>query len=174
MSRVEIEALASLAPMLGNAPWEPADLNVAAVQGASAPEADHNRDLLRADLALTQAYWRMLSLVDPMRYATKLPAFAHLYRDLSRILPTVFSVPPDEARNAPVTIARFLAFELTRHLPSVDRPRVGRADRQALVDVSGSEPSCRCWYCGYRFPVPIVEAFIDAHACNPILPLLLD
>jgi hypothetical protein len=159
VSLLEAQALGNLANLLSNTPWSHEALLSASRDSRIVNVGRWNREVVEADLALNQAYWRVLALIDPFRFPIGNRDFAHYYPLLKFRLSQEYSIAEDDAREPAIRIARFLAIEVRRHRDEAQRSKLSISMRELLVDAAGGEP--RCWYCGMFFPGELVDRFCN-------------
>ncbi len=167
MSLVEAKALAELATFLSEVPWDRDDLVLASRSSPHVNVGRWNREVVEGDLALNQAYWRILALLDPLRLPAGSRDFGSLYQLLKSSLSEQFAIDEVDARKPAKDVARFLSIEVQRLTKNSRRISLSIPLRNELIDSSGQ--SSRCWYCGHPFLQSQVRDFLQAAPQGPSL-----
>jgi hypothetical protein len=173
MSLVEATALASLAGGLGCTPWSQTELL------ETAREAPHlrfsrNNEVVQADAALNQAFWRIFALLDPLSVPPSRRNFAVYYSKIKSRLAEEFNISSLDAAEPSKALATYLHTEMRRLDAEKRRPSISLRIKLELLDLCGEE--AYCWYCGHRFNRSALTSFRgDSRGGNtPDLPLYLD
>jgi hypothetical protein len=173
MSMVEATALAALADRLVSTPWSQSELLAAAREG---PHLSFNRnnEVVQADAALTQAFWRILSLLDPLSVPPSRRHFAVYYDKLKPRLVEEFNISSVDATEPSKALATYLHTEMRRLNAVGRRPPITQTIKIQLLDICGYPE--HCWFCGHRFGQSALAAFRgDPISDNaPALPLYVD
>lgn len=158
MSLVEASAMGRLASHLLYVPWSNADLVEAAREAPHVRVGPINQEVVECDVALNAAFWRILSLIDPLRFEPGKRDFAHFYSALRPRVSEEFNISLDDARKPARDIAKFLDAEMRRSGTKSQRGSVSGSTKTTLLDQCGIEPYC--WYCGFRFSSSAVDVFL--------------
>nr|WP_082994142.1 HNH endonuclease signature motif containing protein [Mycobacterium gordonae] len=171
MSAQICRALADLCPALMRGGWSASDLYQVSLVSRLVTGGAHNEQLIHADLALNDALWRLLSLVDPFRIdEPRRYRYATIFSKVRKKIAGEYALPVDEADELAKPIASFLC-DYSFHLKRRSRHPIDKATRAELLDLV--DPA-RCWYCGAEFGASSVDAFLTAKPFVSELPRYLD
>ena len=141
MSLVEATALASLAGGLGCTPWSQTELL------ETAREAPHlrfsrNNEVVQADAALNQAFWRIFALLDPLSVPPSRRNFAVYYSKIKSRLAEEFNISSLDAAEPSKALATYLHTEMRRLDAEKRRPSISLRIKLELLDLCGEEAYC--------------------------------
>jgi 5-methylcytosine-specific restriction endonuclease McrA len=171
VSVLTVQALGELSAFIAASPWEQADISRVAALGGYARGGARNQAIIESDLLLNDAFWRILSILDPLQIPQDQQTYAHIFARLRVALAQELSVAPSEVSAPARAIARALLAEIGRY-NTVRREEIPPTVRRELVE--SSDLPINCWYCGYVFPESQVETFVGGRQILPGQPLFVD